>query len=273
MTIRRSNRPSFRSTARAAAVAFTLTAAAFSSHRAAAQNTVSCDNMSSIGNDTRINITQHKASVQIEVSRPNSAGRKLEIEYGDELYSKKFGADGKLRTSFALTAVENSFVITMSETQPLSCKATVTDFNKVYRAILRWRDPVQLDLVVLEPGSQLGSSGHVSMARPNAQLTQGIGQIDVASTAPAEGATGEISYVVSELSAIPAGGNFRYRLDYVTRGNQPEMPYCDEGALATPAFELILLDRGTVSTRKLGLNRLRCKETIPEGSQLLPLRQ
>jgi len=258
----------------AIAVALSISAVVLATPRlAAAQTAVQCEGISSVGADTQLKITQYKASVAIEMFRPNSANRKVEIEYGDEVFSRKFGTDGKIRISFGLTAAENSFVLSISETPPIECKANVPDFNRLYRAILRWHDPVQLDLNVLEPGGQMGSTGHISPTRPNTQLNQGLGQIDVLNNRPTDGTTGEISYVVSDLASLPQGGGMRFRLDYVTRGSQPELPYCDEGTLAAPQFELIIIDRGVVNTRKLGMNRVRCREAIPEASRLLPIRQ
>ena len=218
-------------------------------------------------------VTQQKGRALIEISRANSAGRKVEVEYGDELYSQKFGADGRVRTGFALTAPENIFVINMSELAPITCKVTVPDFNKFYRVVLRWRDPVQLDLNIIEPGGRLGEVGHINGSRPNNNLNQGIGQMDVVSGVPADGATAEMSYVVADASTIPPGGTFGFKLDYVTRGGQPEAPYCDDAPLATPQLDFITIEGGNVTARKMSVNRARCREKIPDSRRLIPIRQ
>ena len=240
---------------------------------AMAQTAVPCDNQSALGADTQLRVTQQKGRALIEISRANSSGRKIDVEYGDELYTQKFGADGKVRTGFALTAEENTFVINMSEMQPVTCKVMVPDFKKFYRVILRWRDPVQFDLNIIEPGGRIGEVGHINASRPNNALNQGVGQMDVVSGVPAEGATAEMSYVVADASTIPQGGVFGFKLDYVTRGGQPEAPYCDEAPLATPQFEFITIEGGTVNARKMTVNRARCKEKIADARRLVPIRQ
>ncbi len=240
---------------------------------AMAQNAVSCDNQSALGADTQMRVTQQKGRALIEISRPNSAGRKIDVEYGDELYTQKFGADGRVRAGFALTAQDNTFVINMSEMQPVTCKVTVPDFSKFYRVILRWRDPVQLDLNVIEPGGRLSETGHINASRPNNALNQGMGQMDVVSGVPAEGATAEMSYVVADATAIPADSAFGFKLDFVTRGAQAEAPYCDDAPLATPQFEFITIQAGVVNARKMSLNRVRCHDKIPDARRLVPIRQ
>ena len=239
----------------------------------AAAAAVQCDNSSSLGADAQLRVTQQKGRALIEILKPNSAGRKVDIEYGDELYSQKFGADGRLRAGFALTAASNQFSINMSEAAPINCTANVPDFNKYYRVILRWHDPVQLDLHVIEPGGRQGEAGYVNGSRPNTNLNQGIGQMDVIGGVPAEGATGEMSYVVADAAAIPPNTVFSYKIDYVTRGNQPESPYCDDNALAAPQVEFITIENGLINTRKLSLNHARCREKIPEARRLMPIRQ
>jgi hypothetical protein len=208
----------------------------------------------------------------VEVTRPNSVGRKVEVEYGEELYSQKFGPDGRIRVVFALTAATNTFLVTMSETKPITCTVTVPDFNKFYRAVLRWRDPVQLDLNVIEPGARMGESGHVSGSRPNGNLTQGIGQMDIVSGTPTEGSTSEISYVVSDVAMIPQNSMFSYKLDYVTRGARPQAPYCEDAPLAGPQFEFITIENGAVNTRKMSVNHVQCGEKMQESRRLMPIR-
>ena len=216
-------------------------------------------------------MTQQKGRALIEITKPNTAGRKLEVEYGDELYSQKFGADGSIRLGFALTAPDNEFMLTMSETSPVTCSVSVPEFGKIYRAILRWHDPVQLDLNVLEPGGRLGETGNVSGGRPNTGRNQGVGQMDIVGGVPAEDATGEMSYVV-DASAVPPDGVFGYKVDFVTRGSQAEPPYCDDNALATPRIDFIRIEGGKVTTERLSLNKAHCHDKIPDNRRLMPIR-
>ena len=230
-----------------------------------------CTNMDKLG-ATQLRVTQQYGRALVELSRPNSTGRKIEIEYGDESYVGRFDKDGRARMGFALTAAKNEISVRITETPVVTCKVDVPEFAKIFRVILRWRDPVQLDLHVVEPGRRLGDFGHISPSRPNTNLAQGMGQMDVVSGTPADGATAEVSYVVPDGASIPADAVFGYRVEYVTRGAKPEAPYCDEHPLASPLMELMIIDKGKLNVRKLGTNHARCGEAIPEARRLMVIR-
>lgn len=236
------------------------------------QTQAQCDQQTNLGVNAQLRVTQNLGRALVEITKPNSGGRKVDIEYGDEMYSFKMGNDGRLRAGFVLTEATSQFTISMSETAPITCEVTVPDFNKLYRVVLRWRDPVQLDLNVVEPGGRMGEIGHVNAIRPNTNMQQGIGQMDVVGTAPTEGATAELSYVVPNSSMIPPNSTFAYKIDYVTRGLQPEAPYCDDHALASPIVEFVTIEGGKVSTRKMGVSRARCREKISETRRYMPVR-
>jgi hypothetical protein len=240
---------------------------------AMAQSPATCDIAGGLPANTQLQVTQNQGRALVEIVRPGSQGRKIDIEYGDELYSAKFEPDGKLRFAFALTAANNEFTINMSETAPITCAVTVPNFQKLYRVILRWRDPVQLDLNVLEPGGRAGETGDVDGTRTNSDLSQGIGTMDIVDGAPADGATAELSYVVASSAAIPPNGTFGFKLDYVTRGAQPEAPYCDDQPLAAPQFDFIVIANGEVTARKMTTNRAHCREKIADTRRLMPIRQ
>jgi hypothetical protein len=268
---RNSERRGFRGVG-AAACWLGVAVASLATGVAHAQTPAQCEYPPNLAADTQVRVGQVKGRALVEITRPNSAGRKVEVEYGEELYSQKFGPDGRVRVGFALTAATNTFLVTMSETKPITCTVSVPDFNKFYRAVLRWRDPVQLDLNVIEPGARMGESGHVSGSRPNGNLTQGIGQMDIVSGIPAEGTTAEISYVVTDITSITQNSMFAYKLDYVTRGAQPEPPYCDDGPLAAPQFEFITIENGVVNTRKMSANHARCREKISDSRRFMMIR-
>jgi hypothetical protein len=248
-----------------------LAICAFTSNSAMAQTQAQCTNLDKLG-DTQLRVTQQYGRALVELTRPNSAGRKVEIEYGDESYIGKFERDGRARLGFALTDAKNEISIRLSETPTLVCKIEVPEFAKIFRVILRWRDAVQLDLHVIEPGRRLGEFGHVSPARPNTNFAQGLGQMDVVSGVPTDGATAESSYVVPDASAIPADSVFGFRAEYVTRGMKPQPPHCDDHPLAAPPIELIVIDKGKVTARKMATNRAPCGEALAENRRYMTIR-
>ena len=239
---------------------------------ATAEQIGTCDKPENFGPDAKLRLTGQMGRALVELVKPHAAGRTLQIEYGDELYVQKFGASGAIRLGFALTAASNEFTLTMTETAPVKCKLQVPDFGRIYRAILRWHDPVQLDLNVLEPGGRMGESGNVSGGNPNTGLDQGIGKMDVIGGIPAEDATGEMSYV-TDAAAIPPDGVFGFKVDFVTRGSQAQPPYCDNGALAAPRIDFITIANGKVTVIKQTLPRAHCGDRIPDRLRLMMIRQ
>ena len=236
---------------------------------ARAQNAATCQGKADL---SQLIVTQTQGRATIEAEKPGNAGRKIEVEYGDDIFSRKFGADGRVRFGFALTAPKNRFVITIGETAPINCTLDVPGFNNFYRAILRWRDPIQLDLHIVEPGGLLGGAGHVSASNPNTDLKQGVGLVDIFGEVPVDGATAEMSYV-ADAAAIPPDGVFSFKVDYLTRGAMPEAPYCDDKPLAAPQFEFISIANGNVRTQRMSTNRARCREKIADNRRLIPIRQ
>lgn len=222
---------------------------------------------------TVVRVEQRQARATVEVTRPNSAGRKAEIEYNDEVFTTRFDAQGKARISFVLTAPDNEIAVRLTESATITCKVDVPDFQKLYRITLQWRDTVKLDLDVVEPGRRPGGFGHINRSRPNADLTQGLGQLDVVTDAVDDGATAQVSYVVADAATIPAGSVMGLRLDYLSRGAKPEPPFCGDHPRATVAFEVITLDRGQIRRGSFGVGRARCGEALAENARLMRIRQ
>jgi len=222
---------------------------------------------------TTIRVEQRQARATVEVNRPNSAGRKAEVEYNDEIFSTRFDAQGKARISFALTAPQNEVAVRLTESPVVTCKIGVPDFNKIYRITLVWRDTVKLDLDVVEPGRRPGGFGHVNRSRPNNDLTQGIGQIDIVTDAVDDGATAEVSYVAGDAANIPPGSVMGLKLDYISRGANPQPPFCGDHPKASIQFEVITLDRGQVKRGTFGVGRAKCGEPLADTARLMRIRQ
>lgn len=223
--------------------------------------------------NTTIRTEQRQARAVVEVTRPNSAGRKAEIEYNDEIFSAKFDAEGKARIAFVLNAAQNDITVRLTESPVVTCKIEVPDFNKIFRVTLMWRDSVKLDLDVVEPGRRPGGFGHINRARPNHDLTQGLGQIDVVTDAVDDGATAQVSYVVADSANMPAGSVLGLKLDYLTRGTTPVPPYCGDHPKASIPFEVITLERGQIKRGIFGVGRARCNEPLADNARLMRIRQ
>jgi hypothetical protein len=179
---------------------------------------------------------------------------------------------GNARVSFALLAPANRFKVYLADLAPVACTLDEPDFDKYFRVALIWQDPVLLDLHVVEPGRVLAAFGSISRGRPNLDLRQGEGRMDVVTGSPVDGVTAQLSYVVARPSATTQTKLYSFRMEYITRGNIPRPPYCDENPLADIPAQLIILDRGKVTRRSYGTGRAQCGEPLTDAQRLMPLR-
>jgi len=236
---------------------------------ALAAGTGTCDKVDDPS--TAISISQTAGRATVALSRttaPRNPVVKVEIE--DETYITRYNDKGQASISFAL---DNTVTVRAADINRVTCRVQFPEVAQLYRVIMRWHDRVRLDLHVVEPLGKLGGNGHISAANPNTQLKTGLGRIDVVTDATDEGATGEQSYVVEDVSKIPPGGIFSYRLDYVTRGLRPAAPYCGENALANVAVTLTILDRGKKpETKRYSTGSIPCGQTIEADAKLQRLR-
>lgn len=217
-------------------------------------------------------LNEQNARAELTVTRPNSAGRKFKVEYSDEMFIGKFDAQGRAVVNFSLIAANNEISVRLAETPVITCKVEVQDFAKIFRVVMRWRDPVQLDLDVVEPGRQAGGFGNINRTRTNSDQRQGTGVMDVISDPTDDGATGELSYVVANGTALLNTGVPTLRLDYVSRGSRPEPPYCGEHARASIPFELYVISHGEVKRSNFSTARARCGEVMTDAARLMRLR-
>lgn len=230
-----------------------------------------CD-LKNVEPGTSVRVSQISGRADVDVVRPRGGSQRVKVEYDDETYAGQLDGAGTGRISFALLAPGNSFSLFLSEAPPIRCSVDVPDFDTFYRVVLIWNDPVLLDLHIVEPGRILGSFGSVSRARPNVDLKDANGQMDIITPPPAGGATSQLSYVVVRPTETTQTRLYSFRLEYATRGTTPMPPYCDENPLADVQAQLIILDRGKVQRRAYGTGRAQCGETLVDARRMMPLR-
>lgn len=224
------------------------------------------------GEGTAVTVRQESGRAEVEISRQRGAGQNVEVEYNDDIYAARLNTEGRARIAFALLGKENRFLVRLRESAPVICTADAPDFDKQFRLVLIWRDPVALDLHVIEPGRRMGEFGAVSAARRNLDLAQGIGRMDVVLPVLADGASGQLSYVVENPTENIRTRLFNLRLEYLSRGETPAPPHCGEHPLDNVSAQLIILDRGRVEQRNYGTGRALCGEPIDPERRTMPMR-
>ncbi len=223
---------------------------------------------------TRVSLTQdHGRGTVTIASTPSRKNQVVRVEYDDETYATRFDANGQASLNFALVGVENKVIVRGGEFGAIRCQVSFPEIATVYRAILRWHDPVRLDLHVIEPGRRVGGYGDVHPDARNTALDRGIGQMDVVTDPEGAGATGEQSYVVDETARPKEGGLFTFRFDYVSRGARPVAPFCGTGPQANISLTLLILDHGQLlPARNYDTGSIPCGQSIPDELRLQRLR-
>ena len=103
-----------------------VTTAAFAPGEAVAQ----CSGTDKV-TATQFRVSQQSGRALVVLSRPHSVGRKVEIDYGDELYVGEFDQDGRARMGFVLTEPRAEFAIRIAGSPAVTCAVEVPDFNKI----------------------------------------------------------------------------------------------------------------------------------------------
>lgn len=205
--------------------------------------------------------TNGRASIIVAAPEVSASGV-ARVDYDGETYATRFDDKGFARLDVSLMAPSNALSVSVANLGTVKCDVPFPEIEQVFRVILRWRDPVKLDLHVIEPFGTEEGDGHVSSARPNADLAHGLGTLDVNTPAIEEDSTAEQSYVVLQ-SARPARGIFTYRADYVSRGATPAGDYCEQGKFANVSFDLLTLDHGKkIGPRKYATGVMACGQEL-----------
>ena len=217
--------------------------------------------------DARIALVEQKGKATVTVQLgPGRRQQLIHVDYDDETYSARLDNEGVARVSFALVAPSNTLKVLSSEFAAVECKIDFPEITQSYRIILRWRDPVRVDLHVIEPFRtwELGAYGHIYRDQANTNHDHGLGELDIVSDPLAAGDTGEQSYVVDE-DKRPRPGVFGVRRDYVSRGEAPTGAYCDDGPLADIDLTLITVEQGRVKRKNYRTGVSPCNQPIPLG--------
>jgi hypothetical protein len=223
---------------------------------------------------TKVTLTQSRGRATVTISGPatrhNGVAR---VDYDDETYTGRHDANGQAVIEFALVSNENKMTVRGQDLAPVHCDVAFPDFDRFHRVILRWHDPVRLDLHVVEPGRRLGGFGDVHPGARNAKKDKGLGEMDVVTDPGDPGMTGEQSYVLDEQARPEDEAGFTYRVDYVSRAAHPEPRFCGTGLEASVPLSLIVLDKGKKATTKdYEIASIPCGQVVQDDQRAQRLR-
>jgi len=149
------------------------------------------------------------------------------------------------------------------------------DFAESVRVVLSWTEPVDLNLMILEPQSldgedatiDLYKDGVISVHNPNTDFRSGIGRLDIEQSEKTRQYPRVESYTIRPTDArLYQGQYFSIRLEFASRGRVPAGDYCDEGAYAAPRFTLYVLVKGQVRRSSQRLQALPCGIILDDNS-------
>ena len=226
----------------------------------------------------KLSVIQSRGHATVTISGPAPAAGAhpapvARVDYDGETYFGHYEPNGTATITFALVGTDNKLTVRGTGSGPVHCEVGFPDIDKYYRVIMRWHDPVRLDLHVIEPGRRLGGFGDIHPGARNPRLDKGLGQMDVVTEAGDDGATGEQSYVLDEAARPAEEGGFAFRVDYASRGAHPDPRFCGAGAEATVALSLIVLDKGRKSPAKAyEIGSVPCGQAIPDDARAQRLR-
>jgi hypothetical protein len=156
---------------------------------------------------------------------------------GERDYGGTFDRSGQFECRFAVPAGDERVEVDLDNQRPLEGTATGADLSDMLLFVLRWRQPIDLGLRVLEPGQ-------IAPIERSHPIGQGGGRLKLAGQGCGSGWREEV-FVLRGRSSHPRA-TYRFRLDFISRGDVPRGAYCWGGQFAAPDFEVVEVDLGHV---------------------------
>ncbi len=184
---------------------------------------------------------------QIDVDDPCTHGPTITISYQNELFVFPYdGATNKAQAQISLFAEQNQILVDPGDGKAAAVQVAFPEFRIMFKIALSWQAPVDLNLHVLEPFAVLGSAaGHIHAGNANRTRDHGKGVLDLVHGGQA--ATHVQDYALPQPQLDFASGQLiGVRVEYASRGAQPQGDYCGKGRLASVPFRLRILNHGRV---------------------------
>lgn len=206
----------------------------------------------------QVALAESRGIADLQIVNPCQKGKALSVTAGPLTLQASFDAQGTAQLRIPLFQETTDIAWTGADGKTSKQFVRFPGFRDAFRVGLVWRQPVDLQLHVVEPGSSVNSpKGHVWRSRPNADFQAGVGSLQV----DAAGASGAERVEVYDIppQRNPHGGLFKVYVDFAARGDTAAPPYCGAGELAAPSFEILVLRYGRLeSARKFGFRAEAC---------------
>lgn len=206
----------------------------------------------------QVSVSEARGVVDFDISSPCRGGATLPVTAGKLSLQATLDKNGKARLRIPLFQESTEIAWTGVDGATKTETVRFNGFRDAFRIALVWRQPVDLQLHVVEPGGNVsGETGHVWRKRPNDDLKSGVGSLQV----DAEGSPGAERIEVYDVAPArnPRGGLFKVHVDFAARGDIAAPPYCGTSETAAPGFEIWVLRYGRLEPpRRFGFRAEEC---------------
>lgn len=197
---------------------------------------------------------------RISIVAPCAASAPMRLVYGPYTFERPLDDKGEavfLVDLFQGASEPISIGVAGGDAIPVTLPAT--DLDRVSKVAVAWTAAVNLDLHAYAYAADDQDSGHVWAGAPlsaeaalaAAEMGAGRGFLSSADDGRAAGTKVEVYTFVHGADDAP--GTITMALDYATRGTTPSGDTCGDGKLASVPFDVVVVERGRITTRDSGL--------------------
>ena len=218
---------------------------------------------------------QPAARIEIKVVSECLAGRSVIIAYGNYEFVRKVGADGTMTMLLDMFEANAPLALKLDDGTTMNIDTTGVDYSGISKVAVLWTAPVNLDLHAHEYLAPRGTPGHVWSKAPgsleNALQAAGSGKrargfISMDDNGKGPGLHAEVYTFLH--NPAQRNGAITLLIDYETRGDVPEPPYCGDGELAQiEAHVMRLRPGGGLEKETVRLGPAPCGQKIPEAQR------
>ncbi len=206
----------------------------------------------------QVSLNEARGVVDFQISSPCRPGAAFSVNAGRLSLQTTFDKEGRARLQIPLFQESTDITWTVGDGSDKTETVRFAGARDAFRIALVWRQPLDLQLHVVEPGGTVnGVNGHVWRKQRNEDFKSGIGGLQI----DADGATGSDRIEVYDAPPArnPRNGLFKVYVDFAARGDIAAPPYCGSGEMAAPSFDIWVLHYGRLeSARRFSFRAEEC---------------
>ena len=205
------------------------------------------------GDTCTADVSERSGIVSLSLDDAARAGRQTTFTLDEITYAASFDDHGHLAAEGPIFHATADLAWTGTGGSECHRRGIAfSNFSGAAFAALVWpAGTVQLGLQVVEPEGRLGGPrGFVSLERPNLDLSAGRGRLLRFGAAVA--GTSQVELYTIGPDRNPHQGFVYLFVDFVTRGNPAQRPYCGSGPLATARYKILELTDGHLDNKHGG---------------------